>query len=79
MSDERHQKVDVTPQEVERLAVALEALVDSGGWGAPRAWGPEELAAIVAATRALRRTEEVLRSTLGDRQHVKQFLAELEP
>ena len=65
-------------QEVERLAVALEALVDSG-WGAPQAWGPEELAAIVAATRALRRTEEVLRSTLGDRQHVKQFLAELEP
>lgn len=78
MSDERHQKVDVTPQEVERLAVALEALVDSG-WGAPQAWGPEELAAIVAATRALRRIEEVLRSTLGDRQHVKQFLAELEP
>jgi hypothetical protein len=78
VSDERHQKVDVTPQEVERLAVALEALVDSG-WGAPQAWGPEELAAIVAATRALRRIEEVLRSTLGDRQHVKQFLAELEP
>lgn len=78
MSDERHQKVDVTPQEVERLAVALEALVDSG-WGAPQAWGPEELAAIVAATRALRRTEEVLRNTLGDRRHVKQFLAKLEP
>jgi hypothetical protein len=78
VSDELHQKVDVTPQEVERLAVALEALVDSG-WGAPQAWGPEELAAIVAATRALRRIEEVLRSTLGDRQHVKQFLAELEP
>ena len=78
MSDERNQTVDATPQQVERMAVALEALVDSG-WGAPQAWGPEELAAIVAATRALRRTEEVLRSTLGDRQHVKQFLAELEP
>lgn len=78
MSDERNQTVDATPQQVERMAVALEALVDSG-WGAPQAWGPEELAAIVAATRALRRIEEVLRSTLGDRQHVKQFLAELEP
>lgn len=78
MSDERNQTVDATPQQVERMAVALEALVDSG-WGAPQAWGPEELAAIVAATRALRRTEEVLRSTLGDRQHVKQFLAKLEP
>jgi len=78
VSDERNQTVDATPQQVERMAVALEALVDSG-WGAPQAWGPEELAAIVAATRALRRIEEVLRSTLGDRQHVKQFLAELEP
>jgi hypothetical protein len=78
-AEERHQEVErlaVTPQEVRTQAEALEALAGTG-WGAPREWGAEELAAIRAALHALHRTEEELVRTLAERQHVEQFLERL--
>ena len=62
-----------TPQDAERLAVAL-AGEFRDGWGGPRTWGSAELEALHRARLALQEAEDGLRRALGERQAAERFL-----
>lgn len=72
-ADLEEEPLAATPQDAERLAVAL-AGEFRDGWGGPRTWGSAELEALHRARLALQEAEDGLRRALGERQAAERFL-----